>query len=250
VRRAWFVLALMALALVGCGDEAPYRGAGGLPPGAKAVQGATDGRTLYARDCAWCHGADGSGTKWGPSLAGSGAAGADFYLSTGRMPLRDPDAKVRSSKPAYSQSEIRAITEYAASLGSGPAIPELGRSSGVGRGAILYEDNCAACHSSAGVGAALTSGVEAPSLLEDTKVQIAEAIRIGPGTMPVFDRGTLSDEDVAAIVEYVAALQEPQQQGGLSLGRIGPIAEGAVGWVVGLGILLIVVQAIGTRGQR
>jgi ubiquinol-cytochrome c reductase cytochrome c subunit len=181
---------------------------------------------------------------------GVGAASVDFYVSTGRMPLASPHQKVRRGHPAYTPEEIAAITEYVASFGAGPPIPNLVSSSGLARGAELYEQNCAACHSSTGVGGALTSGVEAPSLLEDSRTQIAEAIRIGPGTMPVFDQGTIRDEDVAAITDYIATLQEPQQQGGLSLGRIGPIAEGFVGWVVGLGALLLVARAIGKRATE
>jgi ubiquinol-cytochrome c reductase cytochrome c subunit len=174
----------------------------------------------------------------------------DFYVSTGRMPLPSPDAKARRSRPAYSPGEIAAITGYVSSFGSGPRVPSLASSSGLDRGAELYEQNCAACHSSTAVGGALTSGAEAPSLLEDTRTQIVEAIRIGPGTMPVFDRGTIRDEDAVAIANYVAELQKPQQQGGLSLGRIGPIAEGAVGWIVGLGALLLFCRAIGKRADE
>src|SRR2546426_9982489 len=40
------------------------------------------GRILYLRDCAWCHGQDGSGGQFGPSLVGVGAESADFMLST------------------------------------------------------------------------------------------------------------------------------------------------------------------------
>jgi quinol---cytochrome-c reductase cytochrome c subunit len=248
----WLLVPLL-VTLAGCtrNAPAPYREAGALPPGASGpVTGPDAGRILYQRDCAWCHGAGGAGTSRAPSLVGVGAASVDFYVSTGRMPLPSPEAKVPHGRPAYTPEEIAAITQYVASFGPGPPIPNLVSSSGLARGAEIYEQNCAACHSSTGVGGALTSGVEAPSLLEDSRTQIAEAIRIGPGTMPVFDQGTIGDEDVAAITDYIATLQEPQQQGGLSLGRIGPIAEGFVGWVVGLGALLLVARAIGKRASE
>jgi ubiquinol-cytochrome c reductase cytochrome c subunit len=251
----WLLLPLMAAvaALAACThtQRTPYRVQGALPPGTgQPVSGPDAGRTLYARDCAWCHGATGTGTNVAPSLIGVGAAGVDFYLSTGRMPLVSPGARVRRAEPAYTVDEIAAITDYVASLGAGPAIPDLTHASELARGAQLYEQNCAACHGSTAVGGALTSGVEAPSLLPDTRTQIAEAIRIGPGTMPVFDQGTIRDEDVAAIANYVAELQGPQEHGGLSLGRIGPIAEGAVGWLVGLGALLLFCRFIGKRANQ
>lgn len=251
-RRALLIVPVL-LALAACTNNppAPYRAEGALPPGVnQPVTGPDAGRTLYARDCAWCHGAGGAGTGRGPSLVGVGAAAVDFYVSTGRMPLVTPGAKVRRAHPTYTPAEIAAITGYVASFGPGPAIPDLTRASELARGAELYEQNCAACHSSTAVGGALTSGVEAPSLLESTRTEVAEAIRIGPGTMPVFDQGTIRDEDVAAVANYVAELQKPQQHGGLSLGRIGPIAEGAVGWIVGLGALLLFCRVIGKRASE
>src|SRR5438874_1804080 len=39
------------------------------------------GRDLYLRDCAYCHGAEGEGTIYGPPVRGVGAASADFMLS-------------------------------------------------------------------------------------------------------------------------------------------------------------------------
>jgi ubiquinol-cytochrome c reductase cytochrome c subunit len=50
---------------------------------------------------------------------------------------------------------------------------------------------------------------------------------------------------VAAYVEY---LHRPDDRGGLGLGHLGPIPEGFVGWVVGMGALLLAARLIGTRG--
>ena len=55
------------------------------------------GRSLFVTGCSSCHGLDGGGTRRGPDLTHAGAASADFYLSTGRMPLADPgDQPVRA----------------------------------------------------------------------------------------------------------------------------------------------------------
>src|SRR5256885_7093682 len=48
---------------------------------------APSGQMLYLRDCAVCHGASATGTALGPTLAGVGHAGIEYYVSTGRMPL-------------------------------------------------------------------------------------------------------------------------------------------------------------------
>jgi ubiquinol-cytochrome c reductase cytochrome c subunit len=130
----------------------------------------------------------------------------------------------------------------------------------IGHGGELYLENCAACHSTTGVGGSMTQGrfpgpvrretsAVAPGLASATPVEIAEAIRTGPGAMPVFGKGVLNDSDVDAIVTYVRYIQRPSDRGGSSIGRIGPVAEGAVGWIVGLGLLLVLSRWIGTRAE-
>jgi ubiquinol-cytochrome c reductase cytochrome c subunit len=66
--------------------------------------------------------------------------------------------------------------------------------------------------------------------------------------MPVFGPLTLSDQQASDVAAYVQYLRHPKNRGGLGLGHIGPIAEGFVGWVVGMGLLLLVTRLIGTRG--
>ena len=90
------------------------------PPTATAQQ---SGRALFASACSTCHGPDARGVAGkGPSLVGVGAAAADFYLETGRMPLSDPSAEPVRGEPAFTRTERRALTDYIASLG-GPPVP-------------------------------------------------------------------------------------------------------------------------------
>jgi ubiquinol-cytochrome c reductase cytochrome c subunit len=214
---------------------------------------AQSGRRLYLRDCAWCHGQDGSGASFGPSLVGVGAASADFMLSTGRMPIPVVEEQPPRRKPVYTPTQIDQLVAYVASLGGGPDIPSVDPAAGVlGQGADLYQENCAACHSSTGVGGALTSGLQAPTMMGSTARQIAEAIRLGgaglrTGKMPKFETDTLSDAQVNSIVRYVLYLQHPNDRGGASLARIGPVAEGLVAWAGGLLILIIFISWIGKR---
>ena len=86
-----------------------------------------------------------------------------------------------------------------------------------------------------------------PPVTSSSRTEVAEAIRVGPGTMPVFGPDTLSDDDVTAVAAYVQYLRHPSDPGGLAAGHIGPVSEGAVGWVIGLGLLLAVSRWIGTR---
>jgi ubiquinol-cytochrome c reductase cytochrome c subunit len=207
------------------------------------------GRQLFEVACTTCHGAEGEGVEnRGPSLVGVGAASADFYLSTGRMPLDRPRAQAERKRVAYSPVQIRQLTAYVASLGPGPAIPRIPAAAGdLADGNRLYANNCAPCHSSAGAGGALGHAVYAPPLNRATPVQTAEAIRVGPGPMPVFGPETLDDQQVASIVRYVEYLHTPEDRGGFGLGHLGPIPEGFVAWVVGLGSMLLAVRWIGTK---
>jgi ubiquinol-cytochrome c reductase cytochrome c subunit len=84
-------------------------------------------------------------------------------------------------------------------------------------------------------------------LQQATPVQLAEAVRTGPGTMPPFDSNTISDRQLDSVARYVTYLTSSGDRGGLGLGRIGPITEGLVGWLVGLGLLVLVTRWLGKR---
>lgn len=206
------------------------------------------GRQLYATGCQTCHGSGGEGVPGrGPSLLGAGAATADFYLSTGRMPAAQPTSQAPRKPPAYSRAEIDALVAYVASLGAGPAIPRIDPATGdLAAGLELFANNCAPCHSSAGAGGALGHAVVAPNLMHATPLQTAEAVRVGPGAMPRFGPESLDDREVASIVRYVGYLQHPEDRGGAGLGHLGPIPEGFVAWVIGLGTMLVAIRWIGT----
>jgi ubiquinol-cytochrome c reductase cytochrome c subunit len=227
-------------------------------PGAERAQAAASdppeverGRDLFLTSCSGCHGADGGGTSDGPSLIGVGAAAADFQLSTGRMPLTDPSAQAVRKPPAFSPDEIDALVAYVASLGDGPPIPKVDPAAGdLAEGGTLFRLNCAACHSAAGTGGALSYGDDAPKLWSATPPQIAEAVRTGPGQMPIFGPDTFSDHQVNSIVRYVRYLSDPDDPGGFSLGRIGPITEGMVALLLGIPILLFVCRRIEEPYER
>ena len=237
-------------------DQRPYR-----PPGIAHKALPESGRDLYMRDCAWCHGNEGGGTSRGPDLVSetNGPALNHFVLSTGRMPLDDPDQSSTRREPVYSDDEIDAIVEFARSFEApGPEIPDVDPEADLVAGGLLYQENCAACHSTTGIGGALMPGSGddaiaaqsngiAPSLAESSALETAEAIRTGPGTMPVFGEETLDDEEMSAIVRHVTYLQDPSDRGGAPVGRVGPVVEGAIGWIVGLGALLIFIRWVGTR---
>jgi ubiquinol-cytochrome c reductase cytochrome c subunit len=260
--------ALLFVAGVACVNKppGPYRPAGpAVPVNEAAGPSGGPGRVLYLRDCAWCHGANAEGTPRAPDLKSEtrGAASVDFVLRTRRMPLRKPEDPMRrgSATTVYSPRDRQAIVDFIASLDpAGPPVPQLAENPPpLARGADLYLANCAACHSSTGIGGTLSAARRsaaaaaappetfAPPVTSSTAIEVAEAIRVGPGTMPVFGPKTLSAEEVDAIAAYVQYLRRPADPGGFATGHIGPVSEGAVGWVIGLGLLIVVSRWIGTR---
>ena len=208
------------------------------------------GHALYLTGCVSCHGADGVGTDIAPTLVNAGAASASFYLTTGRMPAAQGEPYQPPRKqPAYGQPDIDALVAYVASLGDGPAIPTVDiAGADVAAGGVLYRANCASCHQSAGAGGALSYGQSAPHLKYATADQVVEALRIGPGEMPVFSEQTITDEQANQIAAYVQYLRAPDNRGGAALGGNGPVPEGLVALVVGLGGLIVLsVLIVGIR---
>jgi ubiquinol-cytochrome c reductase cytochrome c subunit len=219
-----------------------------LPRQAAPADDVAFGRRLFEVRCSSCHGLNGEGVVGkAPEVAHAGAAAADFFLRTGRMPLADYHDQPVRHRPAYPDNEIRALVAFVGSLDAGTPIPQLPAGADLSSGFRLYSINCAQCHNDAGAGGALGFGDIVPSLIHASRLDAAEAMRIGPVPMPVFGPDTLSDQQVADVAAYVQYLHHPDDRGGLGLGHLGPIPEGFVGWVVGMGLLLLVARLIGTR---
>jgi ubiquinol-cytochrome c reductase cytochrome c subunit len=242
MRWLWASLIAVPLAAgLAAATAAPRSGAAATAP--------RDVATVYREDCAVCHGGEGQGSDRGPTLVGAGRAAVDYYLSTGRMPINDPDDIPRRHRPKYSATMIRALVDYVWELTgrSGPDIPRVDlRAANIARGGELYRLNCAACHSWAGTGGELTER-QAPSIKPSTPTQIAEAVRVGPGWMPQFGTAAIPDAQLPDVVAYARYAAHPDNRGGTPLGHVGPLAEGAVSVFVGLGLLLLFTRWIGTR---
>lgn len=205
---------------------------------------AAPGRELYEANCATCHGPDGRGVDGWPAIDDAGAAAADFQLRTGRMPFTQERGEQALRKPpAYDDAEIRELVAYVAGLGDGPAIPDVRVDDDLlQRGQLLFATNCAPCHGATGNGGAVGGGAIAWPLDQVTPRLVAEAMITGPGQMPVFD---LPDEDRDAVVTYVEYLRTAPSPGGFAIGGIGPVPEGLVAWLVGMGLLGLVVVLVG-----
>jgi ubiquinol-cytochrome c reductase cytochrome c subunit len=164
------------------------------------------------------------------------------------------DIKAVEAERKQTRLTLKQALELAAYVNSlDPSVPAVPtphlKGANLSVGADLFSLNCAACHTITGAGDALAYGTNAPSLQNRsvTSQQVAEAIRIGPANMPRIS-GNLSDSQVRDVVAYVTQLiQHPANPGGAGLGGVGPVAEGFVALLIGVGGLVLVCFWIGER---
>jgi len=207
------------------------------------------GQAIYNRTCITCHGANLEGVpQRGPSLIGVGEAAVYFQVHTGRMPLAQQGAQAVEKPPVLSESEIDQLMAYVQAHGGGPTLPSGDlRDGDLAEGGELFRLNCSSCHNFVGEGGALSSGKAAPSLLRADDMTIYTAMLSGPENMPVFGDNQLTPEQKRSIIDYVQTIKAQADPGGAGVGRIGPVSEGLVIWVVGIGIMMFVVFWIGSK---
>jgi ubiquinol-cytochrome c reductase cytochrome c subunit len=213
------------------------------------------GRALFLVSCAFCHGQSGQGVTTtdgqvvGPSLAGVGAAAVDFQVGTGRMPMVQPGAQVQKHRPTFTQTEIDELAAYVATFAPGPAIPDESQYSTAGMsdkekeqaivtGGQIFLTNCTACHNFTGQGGAMPQGGFAPTLLHTDPKYIYEAMLTGPQSMDTFSNGNISPQEKKDVIAYIENMRTQPKYGGFSLGNLGPVAEGLVAWIVGIGAMV------------
>jgi ubiquinol-cytochrome c reductase cytochrome c subunit len=290
-RRPWagYAVVLAALAAIGVlyAGFTPQNNRAEAAGNAQAAEDLQNGRQLYNKNCASCHGQNGEGTKdadgkaIAPSLLGVGAASVDFQVSTGRMPAMNPGAQMPRKRPIpefdvdvktdYHEPEKREAAEkrkaqaeknladlraYIASLGGGPSVPTADQvdpaKGNAAAGGKLFRTNCAQCHNFVGSGGALTGGKYAPPLdtSDVTPTQIYEAMLTGPQAMPVFNDTTLTPENKRDIIAYLVQTREEPNPGGNGLGRVGPVSEGLAGWLIGLSLLVLAAMWITAKKPK
>ncbi len=152
------------------------------------------------------------------------------------MQITAPQAQ--QGKPQFSSDQIGSSRRTSLSLGPGPAVPDASAvdpaQGNAAQGALIFRTNCAMCHNFAGKGGALTRGKYAPSLSGVSPTHMYEAMVTGPQSMPVFNDPTIDPQSKRDIIAYLTTIDKAPSPGGLTLGTIGPVSEGLVGWLVGL----------------
>lgn len=256
-RRRLSSYLVLAFALVLLGGAYSALAPSGYAQETASTDQITQGKALFSTNCATCHGMDAKGGRSGgvqiPDLTNVGAAAVDFQVGTGRMPLAVIGMQANRKAPKFSEAQIQALAAYVGSLGNGPAIPgadKVGQqvidAASVSHGAQIFSENCAQCHNIVGKGGALTGGQAAPTLQLASNKQIWEALATSPGNMPSFYK-QLNDADKADVIKYVTTIRSNFNKGGNDIGRLGPVPEGALGWVLGVGGLVVCCVWIGSR---
>lgn len=119
--------------------------------------------------------------QWAAGL--SAAVGGLVLAASGHALAQDPPAANGSSRPATETEPVS--------------------------GKALFQHRCGVCHGPGGMGTALLSRTREVALLEARSDLAAAYVvlvsRQGFGNMPALTRGELSDEQLDAIAEYLAA---------------------------------------------
>ncbi|TCP55097.1 menaquinol-cytochrome c reductase cytochrome c1 subunit precursor [Tamaricihabitans halophyticus] len=211
------------------------------------------GEQVYNNTCISCHGANLEGVQdRGTSLIGVGEASVYFQTSTGRMPMARQEAQAQRKPAQLTPEEIDALGAYIQANGGGPEKPA--KSGGAlqgedsARGGELFRLNCASCHNFTGRGGALSSGKFGPHLDGVSEEEIYTAMQSGPQNMPKFSDRQLTPEEKEDIVAYVKSVTDGNNNpGGNALGGYGPMPEGLIVFVVGIGALVGVTLWIGAK---
>ncbi|MEC9196541.1 MAG: cytochrome-c oxidase, cbb3-type subunit III [Pseudomonadota bacterium] len=173
------------------------------------------GAAVFRTWCAQCHGSGAAGAKGYPNLLDDdwlwGGSIEDIHTTIAHGIRNETDADARFSQmPAFGTDEllekeqIAQVVNYVMSLSGEAQNPEM-----IAEGAVVYADNCAACHADDGTG---DRAQGAPNLTDaiwlyggdyDTLVTTVSQARYG--VMPNWN-ARLSDAEIAAVATYVHGL--------------------------------------------
>src|SRR6266404_146835 len=205
---------------------------GGYSLGAPVLHPASDpddlqaevsrGRTLFAGNCASCHGSAGRGDgKASASLLPKPANLTAARFSDERLSSVLWNGVEGSAMPPWRQlptEDLRALVAYTHSLH--PSVAELStqEATTLKEGKSLFAADCASCHGDTGAGNGPAAGALAPSptnfhLKKPTQERAWDVLENGvPGTaMPPW-QSQLSADQRRAVVEFVRSLYSPPQE--------------------------------------
>lgn len=203
--------------------------------------------TIYANQCAACHGVDGAGhtvpgtDRAAPALNGNPQVTVEYVdltLRVGRMPPPDTDPfDNRARHVMYDDAERHALVTYLAEeFDLEGSVPDPSHGDAA-HGREVYAANCAQCHGSTGAGGVAGAGAWTPPVVSRDAVTIAEAIRVGPFEMPAFGPEQVSDSEIGDVVAF---MEEVAAEEGTLLGivELNPVYASGFAFLLALVVLV------------
>ena len=182
---------------------------------------ATDGATLYAQNCAACHGDQGSGGIGVPLAltSGPGLVSDDYLRKTIR---HGRPGRVMPAFAALSDAEVQAIVRHVQSWGTAqpPRYAQTPVRGNVANGRRLFAAHCASCHGAGGEGGKGTGltlsrprdlpimapALHNPGFLASASDQMIKTILVkgikGTPMVSFLERG-LNEKDINDVVAFV-----------------------------------------------
>ncbi len=177
------------------------------------------GQAAFNDNCAPCHGLGGAGQNNYPSLADNSwlwGGTLDAIQTTIQHGIRSGDPDTRANQmPAFGadqmldRNQIDDVATYVLSLSGQASEPSKDQAAAIKSGAVIFADQCAACHGENGKG---NQELGAPNLTDDiwlyggTKADIVRQVyQPRQGVMPAW-AGRLDPVTIKSLATYVHAL--------------------------------------------
>ncbi len=198
-----------------------------------------DAMTLYAQNCAVCHGLAGEGIAATPALDNDGLRGADEdtltkTIARGRFDTAMPAWSLDDGGPLsdYQIAELVALIRFGdwsktkdrvVDLGLAPLVPfsadpdpaifeqvgDLPDGATLQKAITLYATNCVACHGPDGLGTSLAPALNDPTVGTKPSDELTRTISLGsPGTLMAAWQSTLTSEEIDALTTLIQRWDE------------------------------------------
>lgn len=198
-----------------------------------------DAMTLYAQNCAVCHGLAGEGIAATPALDNDGLRGADEdtltkTIARGRFDTAMPAWSLDDGGPLsdYQIAELVALIRFGdwsktkdrvVDLGLAPLVPfsadpdpaifeqvgNLPDGATLQKAITLYATNCVACHGPDGLGTSLAPALNDPTVGTKPSDELTRTISLGsPGTLMAAWQSTLTSEEIDALTTLIQRWDE------------------------------------------
>ena len=195
--------------------------------------------TLYAENCAVCHGLSGEGIGSIPSLDNDGLRTMDYgeilkVINRGRYETAMPAWNISDGGPLsdYQAGELVSLIQLGdwiatqdrvVNLGLAPLVPfstepdpvifdslaSLPDGDVLQRAITIFAQECVACHGADGVGTALAPALNDPVVRETAPDELTRIITLGTsGTLMAGWSSTLTEEDISALVTLIGRWDE------------------------------------------